>query len=182
MTDDQTADTIIPDGKDWTWVLDHPCPECGFVSNTIDRSDLGDLIRANTAEWAGLLEAPTAELRRRTRPDRWSTLEYAAHVRDVFRLYEERLRLMLAMDDPLFANWDQDATAIECRYNESDPEAVSRELVEAGQGLAAEFDRVADDDWQRDGRRSDGAAFTVESFGRYLLHDPVHHVWDVSRS
>jgi hypothetical protein len=32
-----------------------------------------------------------------TRPsdDRWSALEYACHVRDVFRLYDERLEMML---------------------------------------------------------------------------------------
>jgi hypothetical protein len=30
------------------------------------------------------------------------------------------------------------------------------------------------------GFRSDGAQFTVESFGRYLLHDPIHHLWDVA--
>ena len=29
--------------------------------------------------------------------------------------------------------------------------------------------------------RFDGARFTVESFGRYVLHDPVHHVWDVEQ-
>ena len=40
---------------------------------------------------------------------------------------------------------------------------------------------VRDDQWSRTGRRSDGAVFTVESFGRYLVHDPVHHVWDVEQ-
>ncbi|NDG11232.1 MAG: hypothetical protein EB111_05220 [Actinobacteria bacterium] len=29
------------------------------------------------------------------------------------------------------------------------------------------------------GFRSDGSAFTVESIARYLMHDPVHHLWDV---
>jgi hypothetical protein len=33
--------------------------------------------------------------------------------------------------------------------------------------------------WARTGRRSDGAAFTVESFARYFVHDPVHHLHDV---
>jgi hypothetical protein len=27
--------------------------------------------------------------------------------------------------------------------------------------------------------RSDGAQFTVESFARYLVHDPLHHEFDV---
>jgi hypothetical protein len=34
-------------------------------------------------------------------------------------------------------------------------------------------------DWSRPGHRSDGAVFTIDSFTRYLLHDPLHHLWDV---
>jgi hypothetical protein len=34
--------------------------------------------------------------------------------------------------------------------------------------------------WQRTGSRSDGADFTVESFARYFIHDPVHHLYDVT--
>jgi hypothetical protein len=39
---------------------------------------------------------------------------------------------------------------------------------------------VPDDAWARTGRRGDGATFTIESFVRYLLHDPVHHLTDVT--
>ena len=45
--------------------------------------------------------------------------------------------------------------------------------------MAASFAAVEGDQWERPGRRSDGARFTVESFGRYFVHDRVHHVWDV---
>ena len=33
---------------------------------------------------------------------------------------------MLDHDDPLFANWDQDATAVAERYHEQDPVVVDR--------------------------------------------------------
>jgi hypothetical protein len=39
---------------------------------------------------------------------------------------------------------------------------------------------VADAEWGRKGLRSDGATFTIDTFGRYLLHDPIHHLWDVA--
>jgi hypothetical protein len=39
---------------------------------------------------------------------------------------------------------------------------------------------VTEDQWQRPGRRSDGARFTVETFARYFIHDPVHHLYDVT--
>lgn len=53
-------------------------------------------------------------------------------------------------------------------------------MLESAQVIANHFQGLADDQWQRTGRRSDGAAFTVETFARYFLHDPVHHLYDVT--
>jgi hypothetical protein len=33
---------------------------------------------------------------------------------------------------------------------------------------------------ERMGNRSDGAHFTMETFSPYLIHDPVHHLLDVT--
>ena len=121
-----------------------------------------------------------AQLRRRPRPDRWAPIEYACHVRDVFVLYLERLRLMLEEDNPLYPNWDQDATAVQGRYADQDIGLVSAQLLRAAASLAAAFESVRGDEWQRQGRRSDGASFTVDSFSRYMVHDPVHHLFDVT--
>jgi DinB superfamily len=137
------------------------------------------MLRDNAGQWRELLAGP-GDLRRRPRPDAWSPLEYACHVRDVFRIYLERLELMLTRDDPAFPNWDQDATAVDDRYGEQDPEVVSGELVVAADRLADAFAGVTGEQWQRTGRRGDGAHFTVESFGRYFIHDPIHHLYDVT--
>ena len=169
---------ITPDTKDWTWVLQRACPECGFEAAAVDRGEVGARIRDNAARWRAVLAAG-ADLQERPQEDRWSTLEYACHVRDVFRLYEQRLTWMLTEDDPAYPNWDQDATAVEERYNEQDPSVVAAELETAASMLAGHFDQVQGAQWERTGRRSDGARFTVDSFSRYLLHDPVHHLHDV---
>jgi hypothetical protein len=89
---------------------------------------------------------------------------------------------MLAEVDPHYENWDQDATAIEDAYGDQDPGVVADELATASAELGALFAGVEGDRWQRTGRRSDGAAFTVESIGRYYLHDIEHHLWDVTGS
>ena len=59
--------------------------------------------------------------RDRPAPDVWSPLEYACHVRDVHRVFAERVRLMLAEDDPLFDDWDQDAAAVARRVRRPGP-------------------------------------------------------------
>lgn len=169
--------TIEPDGKDWTWVLDRPCPECGFDATAVTAASVAERIRANAAAWTTVLGR--VDVRDRPRPERWSPLEYACHVRDVFRLYDERLHLMLDEDAPLFANWDQDVTAVEDRYAEQDPAVVHGELQDAAAALAASFESVAGEQWARTGTRSDGAVFTITSFARYFIHDPIHHLHDV---
>lgn len=167
------------DSKDWTWVLERVCGECGYDVRDFDRDQIGDMIRANAEEWVDVLSGDPDDLRLRPRPDKWSPLEYAFHVRDVYELYDQRLDLMLTEDAPKYPNWDQDATAIEKNYRDADPAVISEELTAMAEQLASRFDTVSGDAWTRTGFRSDGAAFTVESFARYLIHDPVHHLWDV---
>lgn len=170
---------ITPDTKNWTWVLERECPECGFDASAVDLAEVPALLRENAAAWPSVLEREDV----RERPDdaTWSNLEYAAHVRDVFRVFRERLRLMLAEEAPRFENWDQDATAVEDRYREQDPAVVSAELTAAADEMAEALAAVSDDARQRTGLRSDGSAFTVETLAQYFLHDPVHHLHDVSR-
>ena len=171
--------TIPPDTKDWTWVLERSCPECGFDPDHFAREGYPRVIRHNAAQWPELLAAAGAAVR--TREDRWSTLEYACHVRDVFRIFAERLRLMRTQDSPQFDSWDQDdAAAVEGRYAEEDPGHVGEELVAAAETLAGAFASVGPEEWSRPGTRSNGSRFTVETLGRYLIHEPIHHLFDVA--
>lgn len=169
---------IVPDAKDWTWVLTRACPECGFDASLCAPDEVATLVRANARTWEHLFDAGAIAP---GRPDgaTWSTLEYACHVRDVYRRYHERIELMAHEVDPLFANWDQDASAGDDAYEEQDPRAVVSELTAAAGTVAAQLDELRAADWLRTGRRSDGASFRIESIARYMVHDPIHHVADV---
>jgi len=97
----------------------------------------------------------------------------------VFEIFDVRVGLMLSEQDPVFANWDQDATARERNYGSQDPARVGVELANAAAELAGRFDGVHAGQWERPGTRSNGSRFTVESIGRYMAHDILHHLWDV---
>ena len=172
-----TAMTIEPDTKDWTWVLDRPCDECGFDAAGFGVEQLPDLIRDNTHGWSSALARTDVAVR--PAPHIWSALEYACHVRDVHLLFERRVRSMLEEQAPTFENWDQDATAVEQEYGEQDPVTVEVELIEAAGLVAGRYATVSGAAWSRTGTRSNGSVFTVESLGRYHLHDVVHHLYDV---
>ncbi|RYU12465.1 DinB family protein [Nocardioides iriomotensis] len=169
--------SIEPDTKDWTWVLERPCPECGYDARTVEAAELPARLREASAPWRDVLAREDAAVR--PADNIWSPLEYACHVRDVHRVFDGRVERMLTEDDPAFDSWDQDATALEGRYDEQDPATVAGELVAAAEAVAVRYAGVEGDLWRRTGRRSDGAVFTVDSIGRYHLHDVVHHLYDV---
>jgi len=168
------------DTKNWTWVLDERCPECGFDAGALPRDQIGPRSRAVADAFVAFLGAD--DVRERPDPATWSTLEYGCHIRDVFRTMDGRLALMLAQDGAEFENWDQDATAVEDRYDTQDPATVAGEVLAAGGAVADAFDAVAADQWDRRGLRSNGSAFTVETLGQYMVHDLVHHVWDIEEA
>jgi hypothetical protein len=172
--------SITPDTKDWTWVLGVRCGECGLDTRRVEAADVPVVVRRAASVIADVLADGDAA-RRRPQPGLWSPLEYACHVRDVARRFDARLRLMLTVDDPRFENWDQDATAVQDGYADQDPARVAGELTEAADRLAQGFDEVAPEAFERGGYRSDGVRFTVTTLGRYVVHEFVHHAYDVAR-
>ncbi|TCJ93511.1 DinB family protein [Nocardia alba] len=171
---------IVPDTKNWTWVLERPCSECGFEAEATAYSAVPAVVLDSATRIGSALEREDA----RVRPDAltWSVLEYGAHVRDVCRIFDTRLALMLdgdGVEAPRFENWDQDATAVADRYDRQDPAVVAGELSLAADRVAAAFGAVPADRLDLRGARSDGSLFTVSSLGRYFVHDLVHHVHDV---
>ncbi len=173
-----------PDTKNWTWVLERTCDQCGFNGSEMDPGAVAAQIRANAAAWRSVLKKGDVVSERPPTKSAdgspvWSALEYGAHVRDVYEVYLKRVTLMMKEDGPEFADWDQDASAIEKGYINEDPDSVSYNLAVNAGKMADLFDKVRD--WNRPGRRSDGSDFTIGTIAVYLLHDPVHHLHDVER-
>ena len=171
-------DEIEPDTKDWTWVVNEPCAECGFVAAAVDVAHLGAHLRETTARYLPYLATDDAAVR--PGPRTWSVLEYGCHLRDVHRIFSMRVTRMVTEDEPHFENWDQDETAREQRYDLQEPGVVALELAESADDVAWIYESVPAGSWDRIGIRSNGSVFTVDSIGRYHLHDVVHHLWDVS--
>jgi hypothetical protein len=72
---DDQASEIEPDGKDWTWVLERPCGECGFEAASVPREQLGERFFIAAEEWVQILrenpgvEAPAGPHRAARRAD-----------------------------------------------------------------------------------------------------------------
>ncbi len=167
------------DTKDWTWTTRLRCPECGLQAGDVGMDELAEQVEAAAAEWVQILtQNPASD--RRPAPVVWSPLEYGAHVRDVLALYDARLVLMLVEDNPTFENWDQDEAAIVGDYVALEPDQVAFEITGLAETLVGRIRALEESQLDRRGTRTDGAEFTVRTFVQYLLHDVVHHLWDVT--
>jgi uncharacterized damage-inducible protein DinB len=172
-------DPVIPDEKDWTWTLTRRCEDCGLAAGEVDPQEVAARAYVAAEEWVQIVrESPAVEAR--PGPGVWSPLEYACHVRDVYRVFEERLALVLAEDHPRFENWDQNETAVLARYAEADPERVAEEIEAAAAAFVARARAFGPADLDRRATRSNGSEFTVATLLQYFLHDVVHHLWDVT--
>lgn len=167
---------ITADTKDWTWVLDRACPECGFDAAEVEPTTIGEQLRAGAPRWRAVLARPGA--RDRPADSVWAPVEYGCHVRDMMDLFGHRVRLMTAEDGPDFADWDQDAAAVEARYDAADPAEVADQIAASADSFTAALRAVVD--WSRPGYRSNGSNFTLATLSVYGLHDYLHHLDDVA--
>ena len=181
MTDDAPPPADIePDTKDWLWVLTRRCDECGFNASGPETDDFPALIEELAERIRLALDRPGSHTR--PTPHTWSVVEYGQHVADVCEVMRLRLESILDADGAVaeFDSWDADEAAAEKEYWRASGEVTSILLRERAEAAADSFAEPTGDQWTWPGRRGDGAEFTAETLGRYLLHELAHHAHDVS--
>jgi hypothetical protein len=160
------------------------CDECGYDYNEVGRDEVAPRIRAFGPRYAEVLAGRAHdELRSRPAPDVWSPLEYACHLRDVFRAQRQRIALSLEQDTPEYPSMRRDERVLEERYNEQEPAMVLDELTAAADELARALEDLDDAGWQRTGIYSypTRELRTLEWIGRHTIHEGEHHLLDVAR-
>ena len=78
------------------------CTECGFEYRLNEFAGAGHAISAGSARIAADMQQHPDGLGRRIRPDVWSPLEYACHLRDVMLVQRERVLMARRRDRPSF--------------------------------------------------------------------------------
>lgn len=171
------SDQPTPDSKDWTWVLDSVCDECGQDVRGLDPHLIAALVRDSVPRFAAALRRPNAGTR--PSPQVWSPLEYCAHVGDMYEVMDRRLELILGQDEPTFANWDQDEAAVRHDYAAQSPRLVVERLRATAESFAVTLDTMRGAQLERRGFRSNGSVFTAATLARYAWHDAAHHLHDI---
>lgn len=141
------------------------------------RHALLERLASTPARVAKALKAMPAEaLRRPPAPGKWSAVEIACHLRDVDRLYAERMSKAAFSDRPQWWMMDNDRVAAKLRYREADPTAVLREYRRRREDLVSLLRALPHAAWQRTGVHPKRGELSIEQHAEVIAGHDDHHL------
>ena len=153
-----------------------------------DEAHLGqiDAIKRRHALLARLASAPPRlaaalrafsdeALRRSPQAGKWSAIEVARHLRDIDRLYAERVSKAAFSDRPAFWMMDNARVAETLHYREADPGTVLKEHRRRREELGSLLRALPHGVWQRTGLHPKRGELTIEALVSVIAdHDDNH--------
>lgn len=108
-------------------------------------------------------------------PGKWSALEIACHLRDIERLYSERISKAAFSERPAFWMMDSARVAEKLKYREANPAAVLKEHRRRREDLVSLLRALPHAAWQRTGLHPKRGELTIESLAEVIAdHDENH--------
>ncbi|HXW80233.1 MAG TPA: DinB family protein [Acidimicrobiales bacterium] len=160
------------------------CDECGYVYEELPVPEIAVTLRSFGPRYREALGgASAAAASKRPRPDVWSALEYACHVRDVFLVQRERVVLAQVEDRPSFVRMYRDERVPLCGYSTSSLDPVVDQLRMAAELCAGVFTAVQEGSWSRTFLYNWPSTdeHDLAWLGRHTVHEGLHHLMDVGR-
>lgn len=150
----------------------------------MDRASLGAELTESAVAWrAFLMDADETYLRTNPAPGIFSPVQYGAHVRDILRVYGDRILIMLAEDSPVFPQFNPDERVWEA-YNRLGRDELADDLEAQAGRLATILEGLQPAQWSltmtRDGGGDGVYRFTVAGLASYAVHEAHHHLLDAN--
>lgn len=170
------------EGWDWTRIQRDPCPQCGLHPAALAPSALGELAVRYSADWREfLLGAEDGYLRHSPEPGVFSPIQYAAHVRDILRVYGDRMILGVEQDSPTVPIFNPPQEVFES-YNRLGAEEIADDLEAQARRLATIIEEMDGDSWARTVVNDRGPygvyTFTISGLACNAVHEAHHHLLD----
>jgi hypothetical protein len=109
-------------------------------------------------------------------PGKWSTRQVICHVADFEPVYADRMKRVIAEDEPTLLRGDHDLFAARLAYGQRDI-AEELQLIEATRRHVARILRtLKPQDFQRRGRHSTDGPITLETLLQQIAAHIPHHV------
>ena len=124
---------------------------------------------------------PTAKLRKRPAPEKWSVAEILAHLADVEIVVGWRMRSILGSPGTSIQAFDQDAWVTAGHYEKRDPRkslAQQRVAREANLDL---LKSLTPDQWKHFGMHSERGQESIEHIVRMIAGHDINHIQQIER-
>ncbi|HEX6345590.1 DinB family protein [Umezawaea sp.] len=160
------------------------CLECGFTYDPDDAPAAGPAITQGAAAVDEILRGHAPDdLAKRRRPDTWSPLEYACHLRDVLLVQRERVLTARWADRPVCAPMGRDERVEHDGYAKQDPVDVARQLTDAARLFTNVLDQVDPPGWSRVlvYPFPEPVERSLRWVAVHTVHEVRHHLLDIRR-
>jgi hypothetical protein len=124
---------------------------------------------------------PTAKLRKRPAPGKWSVNEILAHFADVEIVVGFRMRLILGAPGTPIAAFDQDSWVTSLHYDKRDPRRSVEQFRAAREANLALLKSLTPEQWKHYGMHAERGQETIEHTVRMLAGHDLNHLQQIEQ-
>jgi hypothetical protein len=124
---------------------------------------------------------PTAKLRKRSAPDKWSVSEIVAHLADAEIVGGFRMRLILGAPGTPIAAFDQDSWVTSGHYEKRDPRKSVEQFRAVREANLALLKSLTPEQWKHYGMHSERGQETIEHIVRMFAGHDLNHLQQIER-
>jgi len=140
-------------------------------------------VQAATAKKLGRLikGVPTAKLRKRPAPEKWSVSEILAHLADTEIVCGFRIRMILGAPGTPIAAFDQDSWVTSGHYEKRDPRKSIEQFRTLREANLALLKTLKPEQWKHFGIHSERGEETVEHIVRMFAGHDINHLHQIEQ-
>ena len=112
---------------------------------------------------------------------KWSVQEVAVHLADAEVAFADRVKRIIAMDDPVLQGWDENAFVERLVYHEQSAEDAATMVEVTRRQLSRVLSRLPEEVFSRTGRHTERGRQTVTDVLKYAVTHLDHHVKFIHR-
>ena len=117
-----------------------------------------------------------AALERRATADAWSAFDVCKHLRDASQVYGVRFKWMIMQNDPILANYDEDAWVAKSPDGAADTLRLIDEIAAYRAETVRLLRALTPEGWQRTGRHEALGTVALEPYVRHQVEHESQHL------
>jgi hypothetical protein len=124
---------------------------------------------------------PTAKLRKRPAPGKWSVAEIAAHLADVEIAVGFRIRMILGAPGTPIQAYDQDAWVVSGHYEKRDTRKAIEQYRVVREANLDLLKSLAPEQWKHHGMHAERGEESIELIVRMIAGHDLNHIQQIER-